>query len=487
VKKFVKQYPILIVIITLAFVLRLYKISSPILDWHSFRQADTASVTREFIKDDFNPLIPKYHDLSDIQSGVDNPNGYRMVEFPFYNIIVALILKSIPSLPLVTTSRVVSSLFSIGTLISIFFLTKNYYGKKVGYMASFFFAVLPYSVYYSRVIMPEPMMLFTSTFSILAFSNYIKTKSAKWYWFALLSLMMALLLKPFVAFLLPVYLVIILQEKKFKEAIFDFRLYVFAILAVIPFFLWRDWISNFPAGIPASNWLFNGEIQIENSKPRFRPFWFRWLFWERITKLILGYAGVILLPISFFQQLKNMKLLIPSWWLSVLIYFSVVATGNVRHDYYQVLIIPIICITLGSGILILDKYLYKKFNALISIATIITMISVMIYFSYDQINGYYNINHPEYILAGVAADKLLPEDAKVIAPQYSDTSFLFQTNRKGWPLGYDIDEKIDMGATNYVTTTMDEEAKTLEEKYMIIEKTQDYLILDLTQERGASN
>jgi len=135
VKKFVKQYPILIVIITLAFVLRLYKISSPILDWHSFRQADTASVTREFIKDDFNPLIPKYHDLSDIQSGVDNPDGYRMVEFPFYNIIVALILKSIPSLPLVTTSRVVSSLFSIGTLISIFFLTKNYYGKKVGYMA----------------------------------------------------------------------------------------------------------------------------------------------------------------------------------------------------------------------------------------------------------------------------------------------------------------------------------------------------------------
>ncbi|MBU0974613.1 glycosyltransferase family 39 protein [Patescibacteria group bacterium] len=486
-KKFVKQYPILIAIIILAFVLRLYKISSPILDWHSFRQADTASVTREFIKGDFNPLIPKYHDLSNIQSGVDNPEGYRMVEFPFYNIVVALILKSIPSLPLVTTGRIVSSLFSIGTLISLFFLARNYYGKKVGYFTAFFFAVLPYSVYYSRVIMPEPMMLFASTFSILAFSNYMKIKSTKWYWLSLFSLMIALLLKPFVAFLAPVYLAIILQERQLKKAIFDFRLYVFAILAVIPFFLWRNWISNFPAGIPASDWLFNGEIQIENSKPRFRPFWFRWLFWERITKLILGIAGVILLPVSFFQQLKNKKFLIPSWWLSVLIYFSVVATGNVRHDYYQVLIIPIICITLGSGILILDNYLYKKFNALVSVATITIIVALSLFFSYDQINGYYNINHPEYILAGTAADKLLPKDAKVIAPQYSDTSFLFQINRKGWPLGYDIDTKINMGATNYVTTTMDKEAKELEQKYIIIEKTGDYLILDLTQERGANN
>jgi hypothetical protein len=482
-KTFIKKYPLLIAIALFALVLRMYKINTALLDWHSFRQADTASVTRQFLKSEFNPMIPKYHDLSNIQSGQDNPEGYRMVEFPIYNIIVYGVLKTFPSLPLVPTSRVISSLFSIGTLFSLFFLTRSYFGKKAGYLAAFFFAVLPYSVFYSRVIMPEPLMLFTSTFSILAFKYYLKKNSFYWYLLSLIALIIALLLKPFVAFLIPVYIVMILEEKGFKKAIFDFRLYAYAILAVVPFALWRDWINNFPDGIPASDWLFNGEIHIENSKPRFKPFWFRWLFWERLTKLITGYIGVIFLTISFLNRVKNVKFLIPAWWLGILVYFSVIATGNVRHDYYQIMTIPIICITLAHGVLVLDKFLSKKLNPLISILSITVMICVMITLSFNQIKGYYNVNHPEYIVAGTAADKLLPADAKVIAPQFGDTAFIFQINRVGWPLGYDIDDKIDMGATHYVSTAYDEEAKELEARFMIVEKTTDYLILDLTKPR----
>jgi hypothetical protein len=482
-KIFLKKYPLLIAIALFAFVLRMYKINTALLDWHSFRQADTASVTRQFLKTDFNPLVPTYHDLSNIQSGQDNPNGYRMVEFPIYNIIVYAVLKVIPSLPLVQTSRVISSLFSIGTLISLFFLTRSYYGKKAGYLAAFFFAVLPYSVYYSRVIMPEPLMLFTSTFSILSFKYYLKKDSLYWYALSLLSLIVAMLLKPFVAFLIPVYIVMILEEKGFKKGILDFKLYFYAILAVIPFAWWRDWISNYPDGIPASDWLFNGPFAAENSTPRFKPFWFRWLFWERLTKLITGYVGVLFLSISFLNRVKNKELLIPAWWFGILVYFSVIATGNVRHDYYQIMTIPIICITLAHGVLVLDKFLSKKFNPLISISSIIVLIILMISLSFSQIKGYYNVNHPEYILAGTAADRLLPEDAKVIAPQFGDTAFIFQINRTGWPLGYDIQDKIDMGATHYVSTSYDEEAKELEEKFMIVEKTSDYMILDLTNKR----
>lgn len=482
-KNFIKQYPLLIAIALLAFVLRLYKVNTELLDWHSFRQADTASVTREYIKQGINPLVPKYHDLSNIQSGLDNPEGYRMVEFPIYNIVVATLIQAIPSLPIVITSRVVSILFSIGTLVSLFFLAKEFYGKKVGYLAAFFFATLPYSVYYSRVIMPEPLMLFTSTLSILSFKLYLKKNSFAWYSTSLVSLSIALLLKPFVGFLAPVYIVLLFQERKIKDIIFDLKLYIYVAVAVTPFLLWRQWIAQYPTGIPASDWLFNGEIQIENSKPRFRPFWFRWLFWERITKLILGYTGVLLLPISFFQQLKNKKLLIPSWWLGILIYFSVIATGNVRHDYYQILLIPLICLTLAHGVIVLDTFLNKKFNALVSLATISLLIGSMLLLSHFQIKGYYNVNHPEYVLAGKAADTLLPKEAKVIAPQFSDTSFLFQINRVGWPLGFDIDEKIELGATHYVSTSYDDEARELEKKYMIIEKTDDYIIIDLTNQR----
>ncbi len=479
-KNFVKKYPLLILIILLAFALRLYKISNPILDWHSWRQADTASVTREYVKNSLNPLYPKYHDISNIPSGKFNPEGYRMVEFPIYNILVASILRAIPQLQLEATSRMVSILFSLGTLVSIFFLTRSIFGKKAAYLASFFFAVIPYSVFYSRTVLPEPIMLFFITFSLTTFKFYTTKKKAYYYFLSLISLSIAFLLKPFVIFLLPVYLQMIIEKKGWKTFI-DYKLYIFGILSIIPLLLWRKWIMNFPEGIPASDWLFNG------NGIRFRPAWFRWLGYERITKLILGFTGTIFLPISFFNSLKNKNFFIPSWWFGIGLYFSVIATGNIQHDYYQVLITPIIAITLAHGVLVLDKYIFKKFNALVSISVIASLVFSMLFFSFDQVRGYFNINHPEYSEAGIAANRLLPKDAIVIAPAFGDTGFLFQTHRSGWPIGFDIDDKIQKGATHYVTTSMDEKAKELEQKYMIIAKTEDYLILDLTQERGANN
>lgn len=471
-----KKYPILILIILLAFGLRLYKITNPILDWHSWRQADTASVTREFVKSDLNPLYPKYHDLSNIPSGMENPEGYRMVEFPIYNLITASILKTVPQLQLEATSRVISILFSLGTLISIFFLTRSYFGKKAAYFASFFFAVIPYSVFYSRTVLPEPTMLFFMVFSLLMFRYFTKRKQYRCYFLSVISLAFAFLLKPFVVFLAPVYLGMMLEEgglKFFK----DFRIYLYLILSVTPFLIWRKWISGFPEGIPASDWLFNG------NGIRFRPAWIRWLGYERLTKLILGFAGVIYLPISFLNQLKNKRLFLPSWWLSIFLYFAVIATGNVQHDYYQFFIMPVVVITLAHGLLVLDKFISEKFNAIVSIFTTIAIVSTMLFFSYHEVKGYFNINHPEQYEAGQAVDRLLPQDALVIAPNMGDTAFLFQTNRKGWPIGGQIEEKIKLGATHYVTTAMDKEAEELEQKYMIVEKTEKYLILNLTESR----
>jgi len=361
-------------------------------------------------------------------------------------------------------------------LVSIFFLTKLILGKKIAHLAAFFFAVIPYSVFYSRTTLPEPTMLFFSTFSLLTFKLYITKRKYSYYFLSLLSLALAFLLKPFVVFLLPVYLQMATKEKGLK-ALLDFKRYLFGILSIIPLLLWRQWILNFPAGIPVSDWLFN------SNGIRFRPAWFRWLGYERITKLILGFTGIIFLPISFFKALKKKELFIPSWWLSIGLYFSVIATGNVQHDYYQILATPIIAITLAHGVIILDKYLSKKFNALVSLGIICALISSMLFLSYNQVKGYFNINHPEYYIAGLAADRLLPKNALVIAPEFGDTAFLFQTHRSGWPIGYDIEKKIEKGANYYVTTSMDSEAKELEKEYMIIEKTEKYMILNLNQKR----
>jgi hypothetical protein len=108
------------------------------------------------------------------------------------------------------------------------------------------------------------------------------------------------------------------------------------------------------------------------------------------------------------------------------------------------------------------------------------LILISLGLSWRKVAGYFNVNHWEYQRAGQAVAKLTPLNAKVIAPAFGDTQFLFQTERTGWPIGFEIEQKIAQGATHYVTTSFDDEAQQLAETYAIIEKNKEFLILDLT-------
>ncbi len=497
-----KTWVQLILILVLALGLRIYKINNPVLDWHAFRQADTASVTREFVKQGIDLLQPRYHDLSDIQSGQPNPEGYRMVEFPIINAFNAFLIKTIPQLDLVVVSRFSSVLFSLGTIISLYWLIKQLSNHHTAIMSALAYACLPFAVFYSRVILPEPAMLFFMTLSLASFTYYLKNKFLKWWLVSLMTLSLALLLKPFVAFIAPVYLVIAFyQDKQFYKNIY---FWLYPLLAIIPFAAWRQWITQYPAGIPASDWLLNG------SQIRFKPAWFRWIFYERITKLILGFSG-ILLALFNFKKINKIIVIILTWSICLLAYVSIIATGNVRHDYYQNLFLPLISLVLGRGSYLFYQTLQTQIAKLVKILGIDNLVQSIrqqsslfdqyylsrliagiftcillgsgFFISWLQIKGYYAINHPEYIVAGKAVDALLPADAKVIAPAQGDTMFLFQTNRTGWPLGVGIEAKIEEGATHYVTVNDDNVARDLEKRYNTVKKTSEYLILDLTQEK----
>jgi len=62
------EYLLLSIILILGFTVRLYKIGNPIADWHSWRQADTASVT-------YSPILRyKQHSIENFKSS-RFPNG----------------------------------------------------------------------------------------------------------------------------------------------------------------------------------------------------------------------------------------------------------------------------------------------------------------------------------------------------------------------------------------------------------------------------
>lgn len=523
----------LICISTLAFCLRLYKINSPLADWHSWRQADTSAVTRNYVREGINILYPTYDDLSNVASGKDNPRGFRFVEFPLYNVASVVVDKIFVGHNIEFSGRMTSILASLGSITFLFLIVRKYLGRKEAVLASILYAVLPYNIFYTRVILPEPFLVFTSLGMIWFFDKWIeknlelRTKNLElkkifqsfiYFLLAYIFTASSLLIKPFAAFLfLPMAY---LWFKRFKFSTKSvIKLLSYFLISLFPFLWWRYFMVQFPEGIPSNMWLFNGD------RIRFKGAFFYWLFAERLSKLILGYWGVPLLIFGIISQVKKEGGWLFNWWgISMLLYVTVVATGNVRHDYYQIITIPIIVVFLAKGIVymlerssssglsaseesppkagpphppsagfrgVLSLDCFKNVVYKLKIYSLIVVIILfMEMFGWYHIRDFYNINHPEIVEAGQAVERETHDKTLVIAPYNGDTAFLYQTRRAGWPVMQEgIEEMVEKGAHYFVSVNFDDLTKQLIEeatdedlskrKYKLIELTDKYVIIQL--------
>lgn len=477
-KKF--EITILIIILLVGFIVRLYKFNAPIADWHSWRQADTSAVSRNFISGGFDLLHPRFDDLSNVPSGIyDNPQGYRFVEFPIYNLLQAGGYKIFGTLTIEEWGRLVTIFSSLLSSLFLYLIIKKRFGTLAAFFTSVFFLFLPFNIYYSRTILPDPSMVTASLASTYFFDKWLENnskfnfKNIAYFLLSLLAMMSALLISPYALFFtLPIiYLVF---EKYGISFIKKWQLWLFGILAIIPLAFWRIWMLQYPAGIPQSSWLFN------SNGIRFKPAFFYWLFGERLGKLILGYFGLPILVLGILSKYKKDLLFAFTFLISSLIYITVIATGNVQHDYYQILIIPSIAIFLGIG----SAYLLNSFDAnkYLRFSVFIVCFILMLFLSWYYIRDFYNIQDPSIIAAGEAVDKLTPKNAKVIALYDGDTTFLYQTKRKGWAsFEKDLRVMIKMGADYLVMANPTTADLGFSKTYKVVASTNQYVIFNLRQ------
>ena len=463
-------------ILIIAFIVRLYKIDRPVADWHSWRQADTAAVARNFIKEGINPLIPKYDDMSSQTNGLDNPQRYRFVEFPIYNLLIAGVW-SVTGIDEIY-ARLTTVVITLASALLLYLLVKHFSGWQTAILATFYFTVLPYNVYYSSTILPAPLMIFGILALYLSFIKWLENDK-KWIW-QLVSIFfanLAILTWPIaIFFILPV--VYLALEKYGLLALKKINLWIFAIFSLLPFVAWRLWMLKFPEGIPSWGFLINeGEI-------RFKGAFFRWIIAERIGKLILTVGGVPLVILGILRKPGREKLFYFAWLAATALYFVVFASGNVRHDYYQTPFVPIAAVFAALGTKLLFSLPKGGFNKLIGPIMALVLIALMVAFGAFEIRGYYWINRPQIVKAGQTVDRLLPRDATVIAPYNGDTAFLYQTNRHGYPIvDRPLEKFIDQGTKYLVSIDVNDPGiQNLARHCKVIEQKDQYVIVEMFKE-----
>jgi hypothetical protein len=462
-----------------AFFVRLYRFDSPLADWHSWRQADTSAVSRNFVQHGYDLLHPRFDDLSNIPSGKENPQGYRFVEFPIFNIAQAGMFQLIGVFNLEEWGRLVTIFSSLLATLFIFLIVSRHSNKSIGLLSAFFYAFIPYNIYYGRTILPDTSMVSAILGGIYFFDRWLEStntkqrsrvKSAAFFLLSVGFTMFAFLLKPYALFFtLP--MLYLIWKRYGWTFIKQWPLWVFVLITVAPLAAWRIWIVQFPEGIPANAWLLNG------NGIRFRPSFFRWILYERVTVLISGYLGILALLFGVYK-VKKMKewIFFASFLVSSILYVVIFATGNVQHDYYQILIMPSLAMFFAIG----SYYLFRW--SWFGKVLLVISIGGLFWFGWQNVSGYFNINNPSIVSAGKAVDRLTPKDAKVIANYTGDTSFLYQTNRKGWPsFEKSVPELAKMGADYLVLVNPSPQDMEFKNHYKIISVTKEYVIFDLHQ------
>ncbi len=453
-------------VLLVAILFRLYRINTPLADFHSWRQADTAATAKNFVRFGYDLLHPRFDDFSNVASGMDNPEGYRFVEFPIYNAIFAKAYELMPVVPIEVYGRLVSIFFSLVIIACLYYLALKEFGRVAAVGASIVYAAFPFFVFFSRVVLPETTavaFVFLSITFLYIFS-YGKSSVFNWLLYALSILFFAisLLIKPTAIFYGPVLLYLFLIRYKL-ESIKRFDLYLFFILSAIPFGLWRMYIVNFPEGIPASDWLFtsvNTPQGLQNIF--FRPAFFRWIFFERINNIILGgYLTFFLILGAVVKQKSRFLMFILG---SALLYLFVFQGGNVQHEYYQIVILPALALGVGAGI---DIFLGKRFRPLVpqlpAFVAVAGIVIMSFLFSYFRVKDYYQYPTDMPQIARIIETLTDPDD-KIITDTTGDTTLLYLANRRGSPVQFKELPELQKMGYNYIVTFETEKIARLKEE-----------------------
>jgi len=475
-----KDWLIIFFILIIALFFRLYKINIPLADFHSWRQADTAAVARNFLRFGFDLLHPRFDDLSSIQSGKENPEGFRMVEFPLYNAIFAFLYKVFPVFSLEVFGRLTSIFFSLISIAIIYYLALKEIGRIAAFLSAITFSIMPFFVYYTRIILPEPTALSFGMISIFFLYHFQqeknKIKKIFFYFISLICFSSSLLIKPTMIFY-SIPLIFLFFKKDSFYFLEKFYFYLYFFVSILPLIFWRMYILNYPEGIPAYNWLITS-VNTDSGQKNifFRPAFFRWIFFERINNLICGGYLTFFLILGIIDRKKS--LLILSFFISSLLYLFVFQGGNVQHEYYQILIFPTVSFLIGKGAALLLENKNKITSPIVALFIVLVFFGFSFYFSFEKVRNNYHYPQDLVTIANIIKKLTLPED-KIVTDRQGDTTLLYLMDRRGAPALYkNIRDLKNLGYA-YLVSQNNDLIDQLRNNYQIIFESNNFALIKL--------
>ena len=314
------------VLLAAALLLRLFNITKPIIGINTWRQADTAAMSRNFIEYDGNILHPQID-----WAGV--PPSQVEAEFQIYTYITSIGYRIFGVNPIIP--RLFSIACSLLSMLFLYLMIKKYAGEKAALWSVFIYAVLPLNILFQNQVQPEPLMLMSIAGGLYFFDRWIDEEAILLLVVSAILVSIACLIKP--TSLHIAFPIVYLCWKKYHGKMFirpELFLYAGFTLAVVIAWYYYAHQIKIQTGQTFGIWEY-GEDKWGNWK-----LVSTWNFWNtiifsRLAERHFTWLGFPILVFGIYSWRKNTARLFDVWALSTIIYVIIVARGNYVHAYYQ--------------------------------------------------------------------------------------------------------------------------------------------------------
>ncbi|MGK5094326.1 glycosyltransferase family 39 protein [Deltaproteobacteria bacterium TL4] len=411
----------------LLFCIRLYHLTGPIVDRHSWNQISAAAMAKSIAQDwkyITTPTVDLFRSLHDLS------RTYAQ-EFPLYHIPIALIyqITGVCEWP----ARMVSIIYGMIGLGYWFLLCRQVWGDRIAWITTLIAGFSSLNWFYDRTIMSDTSMVTAMIAGCYHFYQWLETKNNRQLWASCLWTAAAGLFKPFGLIIGGTYLLLILFRKSY-ELFKDLKLYVFVILVWLPTVLWILHVVNLPEGTTEFTGVKSmGQIRSPELLLTW-DFYYRLIFVRLIDAGLTPWAGLFAVIGISATRLKDPRFHVPlAWLLSCVVYALIVQNGNYVHEYYQLPFIPGLALFAAIGVDRFwqwDKIAPRYRSLLLGIFLILMILHNSVYFwRYSRYDiGSYNTGRKIAELSQDPQETVLAFDMGV----NKWNQLIFYSNHYGW-------------------------------------------------------
>lgn len=337
------------------FAVRMFRLEDPPVDFHPTRQLHSALIARGMFYERNSCVEAWQREMAVSQWHMEG-----LIEPQVFERIVAWTYR-LAGQPDLRIPRLYAIFFWMVGAVFVTLLAKKMVGKGGALVSALFFLLWPYGVVASRAFQPEPLVIAfmaAGLWAAVCWQRQVEEQQSRWGWTIAAGLLcgMAIFFKSVAVFFLAPALVVIVLSRRDppRSAASEHGL-------SCPRQIWRDtqvWVLLGLAVLPYAIYHVDGVYLrgylVGQFSQRFFPemwldpaFYLRWI--SNIRRVVPFEVALVAGLSAFLMRRPWQRAMLLAMWLGYFLYGMALPHHISTHDYYHLLLFPLLALGLGAA------------------------------------------------------------------------------------------------------------------------------------------